>query len=294
MPDENWLILGAGFSGLAIADALIARGTPVAGTTRSAGKAAALSARGLTGLTYDGETVTPALADAVARATHVVVSIAPGDSGDAILANLSEALSNAENLTWIAYLSTVGVYGNHDGAWVDEETPVAPVSARSVQRVEAENGWLDFASSTGKPVAVLRLSGIYGPGRNALCNLAEGSARRLVKPGQVFNRIHVADIAGATLHLAGNHLGGIWNVTDDYPAPPQDVVEYAASVMKVDLPPEQDFDTATLSPMARSFYGENKRVSNVRLKTAGYAFKYPDYYKALSAMWADGSWKHGR
>ena len=294
MSDENWLILGAGFSGLAMARALVARGIPVAGTSRSAQKAAELSTHGIDGLVFDGLRVGEPLLEAVARATHVVVSIAPGETGDPVLRLLSGRLAASPRLQWLAYLSTVGVYGNHDGAWVDEDTPAAPVSRRSVERVEAENGWLDFAASTGKPVAILRLSGIYGPGRNAFCNLAEGTARRLVKPGQVFNRIHVADIAGAALHLAGKGLGGLWNVTDDEPAPPQDVVEYAASVMKVDPPAEQDFATATLSPMARSFYGENKRVSNARLKASGYTFRYPDFRTAFSAMWADGSWKPDR
>lgn len=294
MSDENWLILGAGFSGRAIARALVARGVPVAGTSRSPEKTRGLALHGMSGLVFDGETVGETLAEALARATHVVVSIAPGEAGDPVLRLLADDLARSPDLKWLAYLSTVGVYGDHDGAWVDEDTPVRPVSQRSVERVEAENGWLAFAAHARKPVAILRLSGIYGPGRNAFCNLAEGTARRLVKPGQVFNRIHVADIAGATLHLAEKGLGGLWNVTDDEPAPPQDVVEHAASVMKIDPPAEQDFATATLSPMARSFYGENKRVSNTRLKASGYRFLYPDYRTAFRAMWADGSWKPDR
>ncbi len=174
------------------------------------------------------------------------------------------------NLRWIGYLSTVGVYGDHGGAWVDETSECRPVSRRSIDaRRRPNRQWLALGDETALPVAVLRLSGIYGPGRNAFVNLANGTARRLVKPGQVFNRIHVDDIAGALWHLASSDIGGVFNVTDDEPAPPQDVVAYAAELMGVAPPPEIPFETAELSPMARSFYGENKRVSNAAIKAVG-------------------------
>jgi nucleoside-diphosphate-sugar epimerase len=195
------------------------------------------------------------------------------------------------NLEWIGYLSTVGVYGDHDGEWVDEDTPCRPVSKRSVARLAAEEGWTRLATEAGVPLAIIRLSGIYGPGRNALKTVDEGKARRLIKPGQVFNRIHVADIGGATALLARQRLGGIYNVTDDLPAPPQDVVSRAAELMGVEPPPEVDFATADLSPMARSFYGENKRVTNARIKLVGYTFLYPDYHAGLEGLLADGSWR---
>jgi nucleoside-diphosphate-sugar epimerase len=159
-----------------------------------------------------------------------------------------------------------------------------------VLRVAAENEWLALGEVTGVPVAILRLSGIYGPGRNAFVNLANGTAKRLIKPGQVFNRIHVADIAGALWHLADRNRGGVFNVTDDLPAAPQDVVTYAAELMGVEPPPEIPFASAQLSPMARSFYGENKRVSNAAIKERGYRFRYPDYRSAFDAMWAEGTW----
>jgi nucleoside-diphosphate-sugar epimerase len=165
------------------------------------------------------------------------------------------------------------------------------VSRRSQLRVAAEQDWLAFGRERGVPVAVLRLSGIYGPGRNAFVNLEKGTARRLVKPGQVFNRIHVDDIAGALRHLAQARTAGIFNVTDDAPAPPQDVVAYAAELMGVEPPPEISFETAQLSPMARSFYGENKRVSNAGIKAQSYRFAYPDYRAALKHMWAHGEWR---
>ena len=161
--------------------------------------------------------------------------------------------------------------------------------ARSIVLLRNRTGWRS-ARDTGKPVALLRLSGIYGPGRNALVNLRDGTAKRLIKKDQVFNRIHVNDIAGALWHLAERDLGGVFNVTDDLPAPPQDVVTYAASLMGVDPPPEMPFETAELSPMARSFYGENKRVSNAAIRATGYSLRYPTYRAAFDAMWADGSW----
>jgi nucleoside-diphosphate-sugar epimerase len=153
--------------------------------------------------------------------------------------------------------------------------------------VAAEGAWAAIAASRNVPLAILRLSGIYGPGRNAFVNLAEGKARRLVKPGQVFNRIHVEDIAGALQLLAAGRIGGNFNITDDEPAPPQDVVEYAARLAGVPVPPELDFDTADLSPMARSFYGENKRVLNARIKRTGYTFSFPTYREALAALIGD-------
>src|SRR5690606_15025746 len=186
-------------------------------------------------------------------------------------------LSGMPKLRWIGYLSTVGVYGDHFGAWVDEETECRPLSKRSIERLNAERQWQALGEEASVPVAVLRLAGIYGPGRNAFANLANGTARRIVKPGQVFNRIHVADIAASTLHLAEEATGGIFNITDAEPCPPQDVVAYAAKLMGKEPPPETPFDEAEMTPMARSFYGENKRVSNARLKAAGLVLKFPNY-----------------
>jgi nucleoside-diphosphate-sugar epimerase len=280
-------VFGCGYSATAFVDTLDP--AAVAGvTTRSAGKAAAFAARGLPAYVFDGTQPGEGIAEALAETTHLLVSIAPKEEGDPVLLQYRDAvLTGMPNLAWIGYLSTVGVYGNHDGGWVDEETPVRPVSQRSVERVDAEEAWTAVAAARGVPLAVLRLSGIYGPGRNAMVNLREGKARRLVKPGQVFNRIHVADIAGALTLLAGQDLGGVFNVTDDEPAPPQDVVEYAAKLAHFPVPPAINFDSALLSPMARSFYGENKRVSNARLKSLGYTFSFPTYREALACLIGD-------
>lgn len=283
-------IFGAGYSAKAFArDRAV--DTAIVGTTRSPAKFDALRAASISPLVFDG-VVTSELLQALADTTHLVISIAPDDGGDPVLGALANKIKAVmPKLRWIGYLSTVGVYGDYQGDWVSEADECRPVSRRSKLRVEAEQAWQTLADDIGKPLAILRLSGIYGPGRNAFVNLENGTAKRLIKPAQVFNRIHAADIAGALWRLASRNTGGVFNVTDDEPAPPQDVVTYAAEMMGVAPPPEIPFETAQLSPMARSFYGENKRVSNRKLKEAGYVFRYPDYRTALSALWRDETWR---
>ncbi|OCP07525.1 MULTISPECIES: SDR family oxidoreductase [unclassified Ensifer] len=286
------LILGAGYSGLAIARAMAPTATSVVGTTRTAEKTAKLEKAGVRPILFDGETISDELATALGRATHLIQSIAPGRDGDPMFRASSPDLARlAPNLTWIGYLSTVGVYGDHGGAWVTEDMLRKPVSARSVERVEAEDAWIAFGAKRNIPVAVLRLAGIYGPGRNAFCNLENGTARRLIKPGQVFNRIRVEDIGAATLYLADHGTAGVFNITDNEPAPPQDVVTEAARLMGVEPPPETPFEQAELSPMARSFYGENKRVSNAHIRATGFEFAYPDYRVSLAQLWQSGTWR---
>ena len=286
------LILGAGFSGSAIAKAFLPLAESVTGTTRSEDKLAGLLALGIDALVYDGTTISPELAAAMKRTTHLIQSIAPGRDGDPMMRPGTPSLAELmPNLEWAGYLSTVGVYGDHGGAWVAEDASLEPISARSVERVAAEQAWLAVGQVQNIPVAVLRLSGIYGPGRNAFCNLAAGTARRLIKPNQVFNRIRVEDIAGATVFLSGRSIGGVFNITDHEPAPPQDIVAEAARLMGVAPPPEMPFETAELSPMARSFYGENKRVSNTRLRDLGFVFRFPDYRISLAELWSNGHWR---
>ena len=288
---SRFFIFGAGYSARAFAAARSDPSVGIAGTTRSPEKFDALRRAGIEPFLFAGNILSPELLATLKQATHLIVSIAPEESGDPVLAIAREQIAGlAPRLRWIGYLSTVGVYGDHGGDWVDEASECRPVSRRSTLRAAAEKEWLELGEGTGVKVAILRLSGIYGPGRNALVNLRSGTAKRLIKPGQVFNRIHVADIAGALWHLAEREQGGIFNVTDDLPAPPQDVVAYAAQVMGVEPPAEIPFASAQLSPMARSFYGENKRVSNAAIKGTGYRFRYPDYRSAFDAMWAAGDW----
>lgn len=286
------MIFGAGYSGKAIARTLQGSMDRICGTTRGIEQAETLRSLGITPFIFDGETISDALRAELAHTTHLVQSIAPGKAGDPLLRLCNGTLKDLmPQLEWTAYLSTVGVYGNHDGAWVDEETECKPVSARSLERVEAEQSWAAAADKAGVQLSILRLSGIYGPGRNGFMNLEKDTARRLVKKDQVFNRIRVEDIGTATAFLVSEKQGGIFNVTDDEPAPPQDVVAYAAELMGVTPPPEQAFETAELTPMARSFYGENKRVSNGKLKRLGFQFTYPEYRKSLQQLWDSSLWK---
>ncbi len=225
------------------------------------------------------------IADDLGRADAILVSIPPDSGGDPALAAFADAIA-AGPARWIGYLSTIGVYGDQGGAWIDEATPPAPTHQRTRDRVAAEEAWAAFGARTGKAVQVFRLSGIYGPGRNAFEKLRQGKAQRIVKPGQVFNRIHVDDIATTlAASLDRPRAGAVYNVTDDEPAPPQDVTAYAAELAGLPLPPAVDFDTASLSPMARSFYGENKRVRNRLIREElGVDLAYPTYREGLRGL----------
>jgi hypothetical protein len=293
-PDQamRLLVFGLGYSAGAAVRRMMDRCEWVGATTRSAEKAEAMAGQGIRPFLFDGRTAAPGLLDAAARATHVLVSIAPGEGpGEPVLDAVGPALRQGP-IESLVYLSTIGVYGDAGGAWVDEDTPPEPAARRSESRVRAEERWLALAGESAVAIAVLRLSGIYGPGRNTFVNLSEGTARRLVKPGQVFNRIHVEDIAQAVERCFERRASGIFNITDDEPAPPQDVIAYAAGLMGVEPPPEQDFATAELSPMARSFYGSNKRVSNARSKRElGMDYEHPNYRVSLARMWAEGTWR---
>lgn len=261
-----------------------------AGTVTTRAKAQALARGGIATFVFDGEAADPGIAERLAAADSLLVSIPPDADGDPVLRHFGATIARAPRLERIIYLSTIGVYGDHDGRWIDETNVPHPVNERSRDRLAAERAWQDLAAPTGKSVHILRLAGIYGPGQNALVNLRNGTARRIVKPGQIFNRIHVEDIAraiAAARAYAG--AGGVWNVTDDEPAPAQDVVAYAAGLLSIAPPPEIAFDTADLSPMARSFYGESKRVANNALKQRlGAALAFPTYREGLRHLYETG------
>lgn len=286
MAQLNFLVFGAGFSGLAAIDAMraIHPDARIAGTTRDAGKAEALSAHGVIGHRFDGA-VDEGLAQSIRSATHILISAAPDASGDPVLEACRRLIEIAEKLQWLGYYSTIGVYGDADGAWIDESYPTHASNARIGWRLMAEAEWQALASARNLPLAVLRLAGIYGPGRSGFDKLRNGTARRIIKPGQVFNRIHALDIGRITARAAEARLSGIFNLADDEPAPPQDVIAYAAGLIGVPPPPEVDFETAELSPMARSFYAGNRRVRNARIKQAlGYALAFPTYREGLTAI----------
>lgn len=285
-PVNKLVCFGLGYSARVFARRMLDKGWRVLGTTRSEESAKRLRSEGFDVLLYTGEAPSEELRAELADTTHVLVSAAPDPQGDPVLAHHADDLAAASDLEWIGYLSTVGVYGDHGGAWVDEESPLRPSSARAPNRVAAEVAWLGFGTETGKAVQVFRLAGIYGPGRGPLDKLLRGTARRIVKKGQVFNRIHVEDIANVLeASVAHPRGGGIYNVADDEPAPPQDVVRFACELLGVEPPPEEPFETAELTGMARSFYGENKRVSNARIKSElGVRLAYPTYREGMTAL----------
>lgn len=285
-------IFGLGYSASEIARAMKERGAWVGGTVRTEDKAARFQKEGISACVFDGATSGVGIGTALREATHILVSIAPGEAGDPVILHHGADIVSAKKLDWIGYLSTVGVYGNHDGAWVSEETVPHPRRGRSMIRLDAEKAWRTLAEKRNVPLAIFRIAGIYGPGRNALKNLAAGKARRIVKTDQVFNRVHVADIAATVCAAVERNAEGVFNLADNEPAPPQDVVEYAAGLMGIAAPPDLPFETADLSAMARSFYGENKRISNRRIvEELGVVLSYPTYREGLAAMWADGAWR---
>lgn len=276
------LIFGTGFSAKALLRAMqpISPGT-VVGTTRDPQKAAALADLGIDTRIFPGSD----LRSEIKAARQILISAGPGPQGDPVLAAFRDALSSATP-DWVGYLSTTGVYGDHGGAWVDETTPLAPSTARGRARVTAEAAW----QALDLPLHIFRLAGIYGPGRGPFAKVRAGTARRIIKPGQVFSRIHADDIAQVLLaSMQRPNPGAIYNVCDDDPAPPQDVIAHAADLLGVERPPAFDFDAAEMTPMAASFYAESKRVDNRKIKEElGVTLRYPDYRTGLAALLASG------
>lgn len=273
------LSFGHGYSAQALARLLIPQGWRVIGTTRSADKIARL---GSEGIVWPGSDITPAL-DA---ATHLLISAAPDDHGDPVLRLLADAIAaRAGQFRWVGYLSTTGVYGDAAGGWVDEDSPLTPATARGRARVRAEADW---AAIPGLPLHIFRLAGIYGPGRGPFQKVRDGTARRIIKPGQVFSRIHVDDIAQVlAASIAQPNPGRVYNLCDDDPAPPEDVIGHAAHLLGLSVPPAVDFAKAEMTPMARSFYAESKKVRNDRIKSElGVRLIHPDYRSGLAALLA--------
>lgn len=274
-------ILGLGYSARHFVRRFGGRFSHVTGTVRDPAGRNDLIDLELHG--FSGSRPSDVVVNRIRDADVLLISIPPGSSGDPALAAFGEAL--AAHHRKVVYLSTIGVYGDHGGGWVDETTPPQSSLDRARMRVAAEHAWTETAHGD---VAILRLAGIYGPGRNALVTLRNGTARRIIKPGQVFNRIHVDDIASTIMAAINHDSGGTWNVCDDEPAPPQDVITYAAQLMGVAPPPEEAFATAEMSAMARSFYSSSARVSNAKLKRElGVVLAYPTYRHGLDALWRD-------
>lgn len=278
-------ILGLGYSARHFVRKFGGGFSHVAGTVRDPAKRDDLTGVELHG--FSGNRPADATVDRIRDADVILISIPPGGTGDPALAALGDVLAAGHRK--VVYLSTIGVYGDHAGGWVDESTPPQSGLDRARMRVAAEQAWTETAHGN---VVILRLAGIYGPGRNALVALRSGTARRIIKPGQVFNRIHVDDIASAIMAAINHNSSGIWNVCDDEPAPPQDVIAYAAQLIGIAAPEEEAFATAEMSAMARSFYASSARVSNARLKRElGVTLAHPTYRHGLNALWRDGEAK---
>jgi nucleoside-diphosphate-sugar epimerase len=276
---------------LALAQRLAAKGWRIAGTCRDEDKRGALEARGFEIHRFDRDHPLPAPAAILAETTHLLISVPPdgiaAPSGDPVLDVHGAAIvALGPQLAWVGYLSTTGVYGDRHGDWVDETSELMPSGERGRRRLEAERGWLGLWRSCQIPVHLFRLAGIYGPGRSALDTVRSGTAKRVIKPGQVFSRTHVADIAAVlAASIAKPHPGAAYNVCDDDPAPPAEVIEYACRLLNVEPPPAIPFEDAALSPMARSFYDDNKRVRNDRIKSElGVRLAYPSYRDGLKAL----------
>jgi nucleoside-diphosphate-sugar epimerase len=278
---NHLLCFGFGFSARALAARMDRKLWKISATSRNTEGIARIEKQGFHGLPFDGTLQ-------IARdVTHLLISAPPDDAGDPVLRVFQEQLESLSGkLQWIGYLSTTGVYGDRGGDWVDEDSPLDPNATRGQRRLEAEQSWLKLHSNHGLPAHLFRLAGIYGPGRNQLLSALNGSARRIIKAGQIFSRIHVDDIAGVLVaSIAKPHPGRAYNVCDDEPCPPQEVVEFAANLLGLPLPPEIPFEQANLSPMAKSFYADSKRVSNKRIRTElGYKLLYPTYREGLRAL----------
>ncbi|KAA2313331.1 SDR family oxidoreductase [Pseudooceanicola sediminis] len=273
---------GHGYSARAAARLLGPTGMQIHGTTRKPERLAQIRASGVTPHLFPGDAFGPLIAEA----SHLLISVAPDADGDPVLRELGDIIAtHAERLQWVGYLSTTGVYGDHDGGWVDETTPLTPSTRRGQWRAQAEAAW---QAIPGLPLHIFRLAGIYGPGRGPFSKVRAGTARRIIKPGQVFSRIHAEDIAQViAASVARPDPGAIYNLCDDDPAPPQDVICHAAELLGLPLPPEEDFAAAEMTPMARSFYAESKRVRNDRIKhDLGIRLIYPTYRQGLAALLA--------
>lgn len=278
---------GLGYCAGVLSGRLKAQGWAISGTTTTTENASTLRREGYEAFVFDGRMHDAAIAEALRKSTHVLLSIPPEANGDPALNIYGTDIASSPSIRWIGYYSSVSVYGDSKGEWVDEGTAPHPVTERGKRRLAAETGWAELARISGKDLVILRLPGIYGPGRSAVDQLRAGKARRIFKPGQVTNRIHVEDIATATeaaLQLTGKGIH-VFNITDDLPAPPQDVIAYGADLLGVPCPPATDPTDASLSPMARSFYAESKKVSNTRMKAElGVKLAYPTYFEGLKAI----------
>lgn len=281
---NHLLSFGHGYSAQTLGRILTSQNWSITGTTRDSNNLPAIKTQGATAVLWPGTD----LSDAISSATHILISAAPTDTGDPVLTSLKDQIAAiGSQLKWVGYLSTTGVYGDHKGAAVDEETPLNPTVKRGNLRAIAEAEWQALADSAGFPLHIFRLAGIYGPGRGPFAKVRAGTARCIIKKNQLFSRIHVEDIANVLAASIAHPVAGgrVYNVCDNEPAPPQDVLAHAARLLGLPVPPEEDFETAEMHPMARSFYSESRKVSNARIRNElGVTMLYPTYREGLQAL----------
>jgi dTDP-D-glucose 4,6-dehydratase len=282
----NLFCFGLGFSSQALARRLISKNWLVSGTSRNNKLRESIKKLGISVYSYDGNQISPDIYDAIHKATHVLISIPPQKSGDIVLQQFSSDIAKWKHLKWVGYISSTAVYGDTKGTWVDETSPLKPINSRGYQRMEAENAWIKIFKKHDLPVIIFRCVGIYGPGRNLLVSVRQSRARNIIKPGLVFSRIHVEDLA-QTLEASIQcpQPGEIYNVSDDLPTSPSEAVEYACSLLNIESPSPIPYESAKLTDIVRDFYQANKRVSNKKIKKElGVKLLYPDYRVGLNAL----------
>ncbi|AHA28343.1 NAD-dependent epimerase/dehydratase family protein [Candidatus Liberibacter americanus] len=285
------MILGAGYTGSFIASEALQIGINTSGTTRSIINLQSLYEKGISPFIFKNKTICTELQNQLHSITHIVQCIKPDTEGDPVINAMNGELHKfCPNLKWIGYLSTTGVYGNREGQWVSENTPLNPISCSATRRFEAEKKWLLISKRLNIKLAILRLAGIYGPKRNPFINICKKNAVRIIKKEQVFNRIRVEDVAKCVVFLMNKNIEGVFNISDDEPSPPQDVIMEATSIMNIEPLIEIDFDKANISHMMRSFYADNKRVSNKKIKSIGFQLLYPNYRISLQQLWDNNNY----
>jgi len=282
----NLFCFGLGYSAQFLAKRLIPKNWLVSGSYRDSKAITSIKKIGVSAYLYDGKSVSPKILDAIHKATHILISIPPQKSGDVVLQHCGSIFLKSKHLKWVGYISSTGVYGDSKGEWVDESSPLKPITSRGQRRVEVESDWLKLQKDYNLPVVIFRCVGIYGPERNLLVSIQQGRAKNINKPGLMFSRIHVEDLV-QTFEAPMQNIrpGEIYNVSDDYPSPPSKTIEYACSLLNIKPPRPISYESAVLSEITRSFYQANKRVSNKKIKKElGVNLHYPDYRVGLKAL----------
>ncbi|QPJ62548.1 MAG: SDR family oxidoreductase [Candidatus Nitronauta litoralis] len=286
MSKKHFFCFGLGYTGTALCELLLKEGWSVSGTCRTKIEQSALNSLGFNTCLFDGASSETKLLESLASASHLLSTVPPGESGDPILPFLEKHLKNTGGFSWVGYLSTTGVYGHRDGSWVNEDSETNPQSVRGLKRLAAEQAWTNLSKQYSLPLHIFRLSAIYGPGRNSLLRVLDGKARRIDRPGLFFSRIHLTDLIQVIrASIEASNPGRIYNVGDDLPTPPEEVIRFACELLNIEPPPLVPLEKCEMSDLAKSFYQDSKRVSNSRIKKElGVHLIYPDFKSGLTAL----------